>query len=657
MKLGEPPNCVYDAPDGNIPMKLLHLLLLMLLLLPFAGHAQFTCTTNDGAVTITGYTGSGGSVVIPNIFNGYPVANIGNWAFYSTSITNVLISDSVTNIGDGAFFDCESLTNVTLGNSVTNVGDWAFGFCPSLSSICCRGNAFRLGGDSVFYGNLASIFYLPGATKWGPTFDGHPAILWNPPIPFTYGTNSDGITLTITKYNGSSDEMTIPSSINFLPVTIIGNYAFYHLIDLITVTIPNSVTNIGEAAFCDCWDLTSITIPDGVASVEPYTFSGCSGMISVSIPHSVISIGYQSFLDCASLTNIIIPNAVTSIGNESFSDCVELTSVAIPDNVTNIGDGAFNDCSSLTAITVSSSNAFYMSVDGVLFNQNGTLLIQFPGGKSGNYLIPNNVTGIGDYAFAWSHNLSALTIPKSMVMIDSTAFIDCTNLVAIAVDPESPFFCGVDGVLFNQGKTSLIQYPGGKVGSYVIPDGVTNIGDFAFCNCIGLTGVMIPDSVVSLGYESFAQCSGLTSVVIPGSVTSFGGYTFYDCASLNGIYLEGSAPAFVDGSWNFFDSGGVTVYYVPGTTFLGWQPGYAWPPTAPWLPEAQTDDSLGVKNNQFGFNINWASGQTVVVEACTNLANPKWQPVQTNTLMTGSTYFSDPQWTNYSKRFYRLRSQ
>ena len=116
-------------------MKLLPLL--ALLLLPFVGHAQLTYSTNtDNSVTITGYTGSNGMVMVPSTLAGLPVTGIGNWAFYATSVTNVLVPDSVTSIGDGAFFDCESLTNITIGSGVTNVGDWAFGFCASLTSIC-----------------------------------------------------------------------------------------------------------------------------------------------------------------------------------------------------------------------------------------------------------------------------------------------------------------------------------------------------------------------------------------------------------------------------------------------------------------------------------------------------------------------------------------
>jgi len=99
----------------------------------------------------------------------------------------------------------------------------------------------------------------------------------------------------------------------------------------------------------------------------------------------------------------------------------------------------------------------------------------------------------------------------------------------------------------------------------------------------------------------------------------------------------------------------MTVYYLPGS--MGWGTTYGDVPTGLWLPQMQTSGmNFKIHTNQFGFNISWASGQTVVVEASTNLSNPDWQPVQTNTLTTGSAYFNDSQWTNYPGRFYRLRS-
>jgi hypothetical protein len=147
----------------------------------------------------------------------------------------------------------------------------------------------------------------------------------------------------------------------------------------------------------------------------------------------------------------------------------------------------------------------------------------------------------------------------------------------------------------------------------------------------------------------------LTNAIINNSHTIIEDFAFADCPRLDEVFFNGNAPDFYS-SYTFYGSYYVTVYYLPNTT--GWdnfsdQTGI---PTALWLPQVQMDASLGVQANQFGFNINWASGQTVVVEASTNLSNPDWQPIQTNTLTTGSAYFTDLQWTNYPNRFYRLRS-
>jgi hypothetical protein len=133
-------------------------------------------------------------------------------------------------------------------------------------------------------------------------------------------------------------------------------------------------------------------------------------------------------------------------------------------------------------------------------------------------------------------------------------------------------------------------------------------------------------------------------------VTRVEGQTFQYCGRL-AVYFKGNAPNFDP---NDFDNT-ATVYYLPGTT--GWDTTFSGQPTALWLPQMQTvSPAPGGQTNPFSFNINWANGQTVVVEACTNLFNPGWQPLQTNLLTTGPACFSDAQWTNYPARYYRLRS-
>ena len=154
-----------------------------------------------------------------------------------------------------------------------------------------------------------------------------------------------------------------------------------------------------------------------------------------------------------------------------------------------------------------------------------------------------------------------------------------------------------------------------------------------------------------------ASCTSLTSVTIPASVTSSGDGVFYACAGLTEVYFQGNAPEW--GSY-VFTGGYPTIYFLPDTT--GWGATFAERPAVLWNPRPQTGDgSFGVQTNRFGFTIAGSSNLVIVVEACTNLASPIWIPVGTNTLNTfigtnGTAYFSDPQWTNYPGRFYRLRS-
>jgi len=162
----------------------------------------------------------------------------------------------------------------------------------------------------------------------------------------------------------------------------------------------------------------------------------------------------------------------------------------------------------------------------------------------------------------------------------------------------------------------------------------------------------IPNSVTSLGYGAFFRCTNLANVTVPNGVTNIGKDAFYTCTSLTRLNFKGNAPSL--GLYVFLGANNAIIYYLPGTT--NWGATFGGHPTALWQPQVQTSDtSFGVQTNQFGFNIAWADGWTVAVEICTNLANPTWLPVATNTLTGGSFYFSDPDWTNSPRRFYRLR--
>src|SRR5665213_3158679 len=339
-------------------MKTLKLLpLLLLLALPAVVQAQVTFTTNNGAITITAYTGPGGHVTIPSMTNGWPVTSIGDYAFLNCSgLTSVTIPDSVTSIGSAAFYQCSGLTNLTIPNSVTSIGVYAFEFC-GLTSVTIPNSVTSIGNDA--FGDCSGLTAITVAAL-NPVYSSVGGVLFN--------TNQT----TLIQCPGGK----------------VGSY-----------TIPNSVTNIGDSAFDHCSGLTSVTIPNSVTSIGSAAFYQCSGLTNLTIGTSVTSIGDMAFLNCSGLISVTIPNSVTSIGSAAFFNCSGLTSVTIPNSVTSIGNDAFGACSGLTAITVAALNPVYSSVGGVLFNTNQTTLIECPRGKVGSYTIPNSVTNIRDYAF------------------------------------------------------------------------------------------------------------------------------------------------------------------------------------------------------------------------------------------------------------------
>jgi uncharacterized repeat protein (TIGR02543 family) len=167
-------------------------------------------------------------------------------------------------------------------------------------------------------------------------------------IPYPYNYTASGGTVTIDCYIGSGGVVSIPATIDGMPVTSIGSHAFDQRTNLTRVTIPSSVTSIGESAFVSCTTLTSVTFLNGVTSIGEYAFGGCTNLTSVTIPSSVTNIGSCAFSYCTNLTSVTFLNGVTSIGNSAFQD-TNLTSVTIPGSVTYIGPFAFYSCKNLTS--------------------------------------------------------------------------------------------------------------------------------------------------------------------------------------------------------------------------------------------------------------------------------------------------------------------
>jgi hypothetical protein len=420
---------------------------------------------------------------------------------------------------------------------------------------------------------------------------------------FTY-TNANGSILDyysipgfgvrISGYTGPPWAVIIPTNLNGLTVIDIANGEDAVFSSSVTsVTILDSVVAIGDNAFAGCEGLTSVTIPDSVTNIGMSAFQGCLCLTNVTIPGSILDLEPYLFNFCIRLTNVTISDGTTSIEPYAFEGCYALASVTIPGSVSNIFPYAFANCTNLTNLTIS-----------------------------------EGVSTIYGAAFENCTSLTSVTLPGSASNIDLAPFPGCTNLTAINVDPKNSVFSSVNGVLFADSQSVLFEFPGGLGGNYTIPNSVTSIA---------------PDA--------FEDCPNLTDVTVAGNINYLGG--FDDCPNLTSFYFLGNAPPADSSSTEGITN--ATVYYLSGTAGWGDFATNTGITTVLWNPLIQTGGaSFGVSNNQFGFNIAGTANIPIVVEACTNLANPVWTPLQTNTLTNSLIYFSDPQWTNYSCRFYGL---
>ena len=557
------------------------LLWAVLLAFPHASEAQFTFTTNNGAITITGYTGTSDALTIPDTINGLPVTSIGDEAFQFGNFSSISIPTNVTSLGAESFSFCSALTNMMVSSAVTNIGDGAFGLCILLQAINVDpGNQFYTSVNGVLFdrGQITLIQYPPG--------------LW------------DG-------------NYTIPEG-----VTTIAENAFFSCIGLTNLVVSSTVTNIGDGAFEDCFLLQAINVaPDN------QFYASVNGVLFDKFQTTLIQ-----FPPGSEDGNYNIPDGVTTIAGNAFYSCFGLTNVLISGTVTNIVmddtnaggfgfllAGAFQN-SGLTSISVDPDNLFFSSVDGVVFDHSQKTLLIYPPNLGGFYAIPIGVAAVGNYAFCQAYGLTNIVMPNTVTTIGAGAFELCRNLASVT-----------------------------------IPDSVTNIGESAFLTCASLTNAIIGQEVSNIGNTAFADCSSLSNVILKGDLYSIGMASFVNCPNLTGVYFLENAPV-LDG-FSLFPFAGdpnIMIYYLPGTS--GWASKIFDVPALPWYPFLQPGGNSGAPPNQFGFTINWAAGQTVEVDACTNLAKPVWTPLQTLTLTNGSTWFGDSQRTSFPARYYRVSS-
>ena len=393
-----------------------------------------------------------------------------------------------------------------------------------------------LGADTGFTGDLDDIQIYSGVLSSNEVLQmyDHPGTTAtngsHPPPPNNVIYAVSGNTAYVAYSPNAYGNAIISNSYEGLPVTSIDVGAFSACTNLTGVTIPGSVTNIGIFAFDSCTSLMNAVIGNGVVNISDEVFDRDTHLTSITIPDSATNIGFSAFFECTSLTNAVIGNGVVSIGEFAFDDCSILTSVVmgssvrsigdnafadcllssvtIPNSVTNIGDDAFADNAGftgggLTNITVGAGNPDYSSINGVLFDKNQTMLIQFPVGLPGSYsyTIPSSVTNIVDSAFALGLGLTNIALSSNLTSIGEEAFLFCDRLTSV-----------------------------------IIPGSVTNIGESAFDVCTSVTNITFLGNAPAL-----ADSTEFSDDFVSGPV-----YFYYGTSGWSSNY--GGLPTFMLGA-------------------------------------------------------------------------------------------------------------
>ncbi len=373
-------------------------------------------------------------------------------------------------------------------------------------------------------------------------------------------------------------------------VTSIGHIAFFNCSNLKSIIIGKDVNKLATTMVERCSNLQSITVsPDNavyyssgnciihtatktvvvgcrgsviptdaaVTRIGESAFRQCAGLYEITIPHNITSIGERAFSLCTDLKKVVISGGVTEMGRDVFSGCEGLTDVVLGNGITSLASGLFDGCSSLKNITIPDSvisinaSTFDNCLDLIQVEDGVSYVDKWVVGCDENAVSPslrNDTVGIANRAFADSHQIGIITIPKSVIVIGDCAFYDLR-------DAEE--WGGLEGIFFEEGsKLKIIGeqafYACNGLEKIIIPDGVEQIGDLAFEKCYRLTSVVIPEGVTSLGSSVFCDCEKLTDVILPNSLISIGERAFENCGIKN-LYIGKNVAQIAHGAFGGMD--------------------------------------------------------------------------------------------------------
>lgn len=440
------------------------------------------------------------------------------------------VSEGVTRIGSAAFFGASNLEKIKISSTVTDIGKAAFAGTSRLKNILVDAN-------NKTYTISGGVLYDKEISKLIKYLEISGAILFTIP---------DGVT-TIESYAFYGVhyliQITIPSSLKSIGshafykadslgninipegVTRIEDYTFYGMHHLSEITLPSSLESIGSYAFYEARSLRNIDIPAGLTKIEDYTFYGARSLVSINIPDSITSIGDYAFYGTHSLVNVVLPKGIKKIGDHAFSEARSLESIDIPEGIEKIADYAFSYTTSLVKINLprgitSIGDYAFIATSSLLKIEIPNSVVElgqaaFLGSAISEVIFEKNsqIKKIRPLTFASTPNLTNVTIPNSVVNIETFSFFSATNLTNIELSEN--LVCIGLGAFYQTSLTSI-----------VFPQGLINIGPGAFAET-ALTHVVLPANLTSLEPRAFALNSSLKAIDVASANNTY--------VSLNGV--------------------------------------------------------------------------------------------------------------------------
>ena len=325
---------------------------------------------------------------------------------------------------------------------------------------------------------------------------------------------------------------------------------FYYNDNIKSVIIGEGITSISyDGIFRSDKNLVSVTLPESLTDLGNSTFEYCSNLTTINLPGKLTNIGQEVFSYCSSLSSINLPEGITSIGQEAFSKCTSLSEITWPTNITRIEAGTFSGCNNLTSFDFSNITSIGNSA--------------FSGCGFKTIVIPENVTDIGNYVFSGCENLRSAKLPSNIEKISNGVFNNCKRFSEFEIPASvkeigDSTFAGCNAlteITLPEGLTSIgdSAFSGTGITEFKLPTGLQNIGNEAFASSTNLKTITIPESVTDLGSGEFVNCYSLNTVVIKANITELKEETFEWCNSLKNVTLPDSLKKIGKNAfWNCF---------------------------------------------------------------------------------------------------------